>query len=150
MTSPIFIANILVMSILTDSELLEIAQLCKAMGSRTRLKLLTQLVSCCGEASFELPGEYADAHSAGVNIGSLGESMDLAPSTVSHHVRELREAGLIRVERRGKQAICRADLSHLRVLAAKLNELAGSSAGDKPDKSCCVVVKPVREKEVTR
>ncbi len=32
--------------------------------------------------------------------------MDLAPSTVSHHLKELRQAGLVQMERKGRQVEC--------------------------------------------
>ena len=35
-------------------------------------------------------------------VGDLGRGLDIDPSTVSHHIRELRQAGLIRMEKRGK------------------------------------------------
>ena len=42
--------------------------------------------------------------------GEIGKDLGIAPSTVSHHLKELRVAGLIRMERRGKMVECRVDL----------------------------------------
>jgi ArsR family transcriptional regulator len=39
-------------------------------------------------------------------VGELGEELNIAPSTVSHHIKELRHAGIIVVERRGKNIEC--------------------------------------------
>lgn len=39
-------------------------------------------------------------------VGELGEELKIAPSTVSHHIKELRQAGIIVVERRGKNIEC--------------------------------------------
>ncbi len=36
----------------------------------------------------------------------MGDDLELAPSTVSHHLKELRQAGLIHMERKGKQVAC--------------------------------------------
>jgi len=36
------------------------------------------------------------------NVGDISKSFDLAPATVSHHLKELKNAGLINMERRGK------------------------------------------------
>ncbi len=39
-------------------------------------------------------------------VGELGEQLNIAPSTVSHHIKELRQAGIIVVERLGKNIEC--------------------------------------------
>jgi len=36
------------------------------------------------------------------NVGNISKSFELAPATVSHHLKELKNAGLINMERRGK------------------------------------------------
>ena len=51
-------------------------------------------------------------------VGDLASEVDLAPSTVSHHLKELRQAGLIQVERRGRQIECRTGEKSLRRLVA--------------------------------
>lgn len=48
----------------------------------------------------------------------VGEGLDLAASTVSHHLRELRQAGLVHVERRGRRIHCRASQETLDRLAS--------------------------------
>jgi DNA-binding transcriptional ArsR family regulator len=42
-------------------------------------------------------------------VSDLGKGLEIDPSTVSHHIRELRQAGLIRMERRGKNMLCWVD-----------------------------------------
>jgi ArsR family transcriptional regulator len=39
----------------------------------------------------------------------LGEGLGISPSTISHHVRELRLAGLIQQERKGREIVCCVD-----------------------------------------
>jgi len=39
-------------------------------------------------------------------VGDLGEGLDIAASTLSHHLKELNRAGLVRMERRGKHIEC--------------------------------------------
>jgi ArsR family transcriptional regulator len=51
-------------------------------------------------------------------VGALGGDLDIAPSTVSHHVKELQQAGLIRMERRGQRVECWVDPETLGGLAA--------------------------------
>ena len=49
--------------------------------------------------------------------GEVGEGLGIAPSTVSHHLKELRRAGLIKVEKRGQRAECWVDPEILAELA---------------------------------
>jgi DNA-binding transcriptional ArsR family regulator len=43
------------------------------------------------------------------SISALAREFDLALSTVSHHVKELRQAGLIRCVKRGQTVYCEPD-----------------------------------------
>ena len=42
-------------------------------------------------------------------VGQLGEELDIVKSTVSHHMKELRRVGLIRMERQGQKIACWVD-----------------------------------------
>ena len=42
-------------------------------------------------------------------VGDLGCNLGIAPSTVSHHLKELYRAGLIRTQRQGQRIECHAD-----------------------------------------
>ena len=54
----------------------------------------------------------------GNTVCAIAEDFQLALSTVSHHLKELRAAGLITCERRGQQVLCAIDHNMLeRVLA---------------------------------
>jgi len=50
-------------------------------------------------------------------VGELGRDLSIAPSTVSHHIKELRQAGLIQMERRGRSVECWVDPEMLTALA---------------------------------
>ncbi len=49
-------------------------------------------------------------------VGELGKELNIAPSTVSHHIKELRRAGIIVVERRGKNIECRVNEESVQAL----------------------------------
>jgi len=51
-------------------------------------------------------------------VGTLGKDLGIAPSTVSHHIKELRRAGLILIQRRGQTLECSVDPEMLNLLAA--------------------------------
>ncbi len=60
-------------------------------------------------------------------VGELGQDLEIDPSTVSHHLKELRRAGLIRVARRGRHILCWVDRDTV-LAAASL--LTGGSPAD--------------------
>lgn len=71
---------------LTESTALDLAKAFKALGDPVRLRLLSLIASRGG-------GE--------VCVCDLTEAFDVTGPTISHHLRVLREAGLIDCERRG-------------------------------------------------
>lgn len=42
-------------------------------------------------------------------IGDLGKELAVGKSTVSHHIKELRQVGIVRTERRGQNIACWID-----------------------------------------
>lgn len=60
-------------------------------------------------------------------IGQLGEDLDISPSTLSHHIKELNRTGLVRMGRRGKQVECWVDSQTLEQLSAFFGELPSQS-----------------------
>lgn len=43
---------------------------------------------------------------AGLRVGEVAERLEITQSTVSHHLKELEHAGVIRLERRGRNVVC--------------------------------------------
>ena len=69
------------------------------------------LASCC------TPGTVCDSKDEMRRyVGELGRELAISPSTVSHHLKELRDAGLIRTQRRGQHIECWVDADVLRAL----------------------------------
>jgi ArsR family transcriptional regulator len=85
----------------------------KALSNPNRLQIFVQLTQRCG------PGAGCSGDEEGMRrrVGELGQDLGLAPSTVSHHIKELRQAGLIRVERRGQNIHCWIDPDAVHALA---------------------------------
>ncbi|MET9576422.1 ArsR/SmtB family transcription factor [Streptomyces sp. DT199] len=71
---------------LDDAQAAELAKLFKALGDPVRLRLLSMIASRSG-------GE--------VCVCDLTPAFDLSQPTISHHLKLLRQAGLIDCERRG-------------------------------------------------
>lgn len=83
----------------------------KALSNPNRLQLFMRLAGCCR------PGDVTQACDVKTCVGDLTAGLDIAPSTVSHHLKELRQAGLIHMERRGKTMECWVDPFALAALA---------------------------------
>ncbi len=107
------------------------AEMFKALGNSHRLAIFLRLISCCPPGTKWL----AEPESRRA-VGQLGEDLDIAPSTLSHHIKELRTAGLIIAERRGKNIECWVDAEALNTL---VDLLAGQRSGDSSiaQVSCC-------------
>lgn len=75
----------------------------QAMGSEARLKVLRALLRAGEE---------------GLSVGAVQERTGIAASTLSHHIRVLAEAGVIRQKRAGRTVHTSADFDALRDLAA--------------------------------
>src|SRR4030042_362322 len=87
-----------------NTEIQKFAEMFKALSNPNRLDIFLRLISCCP------PGTRCSAEAEARRfVGELGEKLDITLSTVSHHIKELRQAGLIRVERRGKNIECWVD-----------------------------------------
>ncbi len=86
--------------------------------------MFQRLVACCA------PGTVFTAEPAACACaGELGDGLTLAPSTVSHHLRELQLAGLVRTARRGRHIDCWIDPDAVSALAGVFLP-AGTAAGD--------------------
>jgi DNA-binding transcriptional ArsR family regulator len=117
-----------------DDDLSRFAEIFKALSNPNRLRIFLRLVSCCP------PGTKCSTDMALRQcVGELCKGLEIDPSTVSHHVRELRQSGLIRMERRGKNMLCWVDPATViaaanlltgRSLAACLKEDEYVSAGE--------------------
>ena len=95
----------------------------KALSNPTRLALFLRLVSCCPPGRRARTPRGAGAPAC-LCVGDLGAGIRAVPSTISHHLKELREAGLVRMERRGQLVECRVDGEALSRLARFLREAA--------------------------
>ena len=78
----------------------------EALGNPTRLKI------------YRLLARSAD----GMPVGRLQDRLDVAASTLSHHLKALISAGLVHQTRDGTSLICRADRARLRDLVSYLGE----------------------------
>lgn len=107
----------------------ELASACRALGDPTRAHILQFLLGCCCTVGVTEDGAVTPME--GATAGEVcchltGE--ERVSSTVSFHLKELRVAGLIDVERSGKYMVCRPNRKTLSELAQFFHEAS----------TCCV------------
>jgi len=98
-----------------------VAAMFKALGDPTRLRMFRFLCSCCGTVSVGEEGEVRPV--VGATVGEVCCSVmggDKITSTVSFHLKELRNAGLIQMEKRGKYMICTPNREAIEILTKSL------------------------------
>jgi ArsR family transcriptional regulator len=71
-----------------DLESFPRADLFRALGDASRLSILAGIASCCGESR---------------TVGEVAQEIPKDLSVVSRHLGTLRDAGILRAERRGKE-----------------------------------------------
>jgi ArsR family transcriptional regulator, arsenate/arsenite/antimonite-responsive transcriptional repressor len=101
------------------SETARLADMFKALSNPNRLRIFLRLLECCG------PGVKCRPDDQKACVGDLGRDLTVGAPTVSHHLNELRRAGLISCERDGQKVVCWIEPQVLRGLAGFFG--AGSS-----------------------
>jgi Predicted transcriptional regulators len=101
---------------LLDADLARTASAFAALGSEQRLAVLRTLVR---------------AGPNGLRIGDLGERTGVTGSTLTHHLRILVQAGLVRQTKEGRSILCTLDFDAVRDLS---DYLLTECCADTPDK----------------
>jgi ArsR family transcriptional regulator len=99
----------------------DLARLFKALSDPTRLAIF-ELIRAGGNAVYTQDEVRR-------NVSDIAEHFDLSLSTVSHHLKELRTAGLIRCEKRGKTVHCSHNPEALGLVERFLGGVEASSGG---------------------
>ncbi|HEY3782264.1 MAG TPA: metalloregulator ArsR/SmtB family transcription factor [Fimbriimonadaceae bacterium] len=115
----------------------------KALSDPTRLHVVEFLSKmCCGKASIDEDGGVEGPTAGEVCCHITGA--EKITSTVSHHLHELEEVGIIDIERKGKTMLCTLQPKVLEELGTYLTDLSkghgqcccGPDCGCGPDCSC--------------
>ncbi len=85
-----------VVTIGTEDAVVQLADLFRLMGDPSRLRII---LACLNDP---------------ISVGDIAIRLELSPSLVSHHLRLLRGARVLRAERRGKQIFYSALDEHIR------------------------------------
>ena len=79
----------------------------ESLGNRTRLEIFKLLIR---------------AGQSGTNVGTIQERLDIPGSTLSHHIRQLVDAGLVSQNRDGRTLVCCANFANMNALVGYLME----------------------------
>lgn len=95
---------------ISEDQAVELAEMFRLMGDASRLKII---VACLDKT---------------VCVGDIAARLKLSPSLVSHHLRLLRAARVLRAERQGKQVFYAAADEHIRCVIADMTAHVDESA----------------------
>ncbi len=112
------------------NEMTQIRRL-RALSDVTRLRIV-QMLACCPEC---VTGEECGPTASRVCCDVSGA--ETITSTVSHHLKELREAGLVNMNRQGKTMVCTLDREALAGLGKYLIALADTNPCADAKEPCC-------------
>jgi DNA-binding transcriptional ArsR family regulator len=91
----------------SDGDVAELADMFRLLGDPTRLRIV---LACLDEP---------------ISVGDIAGQLELSPSLVSHHLRLLRAARVVKADRQGKQVFYAAADQHVSgVLADMLEHIA--------------------------
>ena len=94
-----------------DERVVPLADLFRLLGDATRLRIV---LACVQDR---------------IAVGAIADALGLSPSLVSHHLRLLRAARVVRAEREGKQGFYAAADAHISaMIAGMLEHVAEPSA----------------------
>jgi arsenate reductase len=97
--------------------------------------VVTRLGALAQTTRFAVVRNLLKAYPDGINAGDLARLCDVAHNTLSAHLNVLTNAGLLTVERRGREMNYSADLKKFRSVVAFLAKACGDVALDEPVES---------------
>jgi ArsR family transcriptional regulator, arsenate/arsenite/antimonite-responsive transcriptional repressor len=122
----------------TEEGVEQLVALGRAISDPIRVRMLSMMAdgrSCCDFSASGVPAEEGEE---GICVCEFEEVFGMGQSKVSYHMRKLKDAGLVREERRGKWAFYSLDQEAAGALLGEaadrlLSALEKRSAGD----GCC-------------
>ena len=87
----------------TEPRTQDLAKIFRALGDPSRLAIFELVRDCCDQ---DVGQSATDLRNS---VSEIAKQFALSLSTVSHHLKELRTAGLIKCERQGQHIFCSVD-----------------------------------------
>lgn len=95
------------------------AEVFKVLGHPHRLAIFLRLCDHCGTRGSR------DEEAVAACVGELSKGLKIAPSTISHHLKELRQAGVITMQREGQYVQCCPNFAVMEQINAFLTRHCG-------------------------
>ena len=92
------------------------------------------------EGRLEIFRRLVQAGPEGLVVGKIASKLDMPGATLSFHLSQLKQAGLVHARREGRQLVQTADFDRMNALVAYLTENCCGGA------SCAPVCKPKKKK----
>lgn len=89
-----------------------------ALSNPHRLMIFTELANCCKDKECCSSLEFYSKC-----VGALAKKVNIAPSTLSHHLKELQHSQLIQMQRNGKNINCWVDKKTIEEFTVFFNNL---------------------------
>lgn len=105
------------MTLTVEKRIPALADLFRLLGDPTRLRIV---VACANDP---------------VSVGAIADALGLSTSLVSHHLRLLRAAHVVRADRQGKQVFYAAADAHVSRMLADMLDHVGEQHADSPDRA---------------
>jgi ArsR family transcriptional regulator len=119
--------------VISEEQVERIVALGRALSDPIRVRMLEMMAeaassgrSCCGLPDLGVPAEEGDV---GICVCEFEDRFGMGQSKVSYHMRKLKEAGLVKEERRGKWSFYSLDVDAAQQLLDEASEHLGARAG---------------------
>lgn len=96
--------------------------------------VVTALAALAQETRLAIYRQLVEAGPSGLSVGEIGAPLGIAPATLSFHLKELVNAGLLQSRQEGRYIYYSAHYAHMDAVMAYLN------------RNCCAADRPAAER----
>lgn len=98
----------------------------KALGNKTRFMMFKAIFTKSVTCSIDKDKPYDEAEAESLCVTTLASLFDYSLPTISNHLKQLRRAGLVAMEKRGNKIYIEANVDVVKELSVCFGELASN------------------------
>lgn len=95
----------------------------KALGNKTRFMIFKAIFTKSVTCSIDKTEQVDEAEAEAICVSTIASMFDYAMPTISNHLKELRTAGLIVMEKRGNKIYVEANVGTIKTLNSCFSDL---------------------------